>query len=44
MYDGAIKADACNAEWGNPSGHSFLNCLYFMILPWLYNENAFKFY
>ena len=42
-YEDILALD-CDIEYGNPSGHSFVNCFYFLTLPWLYNPDYMKFY
>ena len=43
MSNKSIKLYECSIEYGNPSGHSFLNCFYYLTFPWLYDQNYMKF-
>lgn len=43
MSDGSIKLYECSIEYGNPSGHSFLNCFYYLTFPWMYDPDYMKF-
>jgi membrane-associated phospholipid phosphatase len=38
-----VKALECATEYGNPSGHAFLNCFFFVVFPWLYVPQIYTF-
>jgi membrane-associated phospholipid phosphatase len=38
-----IEGMECAPEYGNPSGHSFLNCFFYLVFPWVIYPRIFHF-